>query len=99
MTQASRCERWPGCRLPRLMCLTGGAGRSDPHVRVQVVQCDRETVAEHLADADVVVPLMTRLGAEQLALARRLKLIIQFGVGVEGIDIAAVRPGGVGWVR
>lgn len=43
---------------------------------------------------------MTRLGAEQLALARRLKLIIQFGVGVEGIDIAAVRPGGGGgWVR
>ena len=63
---------------------------------VQVIQCDREAVAEHLADADVVVPLMTRLGAEQLALARRLKLIIQFGVGVEGIDIAAVRPGSGG---
>lgn len=33
---------------------------------------------------------MCELNAEVLRTARRLKLIIQYGVGVEGIDIAQV---------
>lgn len=33
---------------------------------------------------------MTGLSAELLRTAKRLKLIIQYGVGVEGVDIAQV---------
>ena len=44
----------------------------------------------HLHEADVAVPLMCKLDAELLRTARRLKLIIQYGVGVEGVDIPVV---------
>ena len=42
-------------------------------------------------DADVIVPLMTRIDAPLLRRAARAKLILQFGVGVEGVDIQEVR--------
>lgn len=59
---------------------------------LQVVQCDRSQLAHELMGADVAVPLMARLDAQLLRSARRLKLIIQYGVGVEGIDMPSVRP-------
>ncbi len=55
------------------------------------MQCDREAIEDEIQDADVVVPLMSRLGAVLLQQASRAKLILQFGVGVEGVDIPAVR--------
>lgn len=67
---------------------------------LQVVQCEREAVGEEIEDADVVVPLMCPLGAELLRRARRAKLVLQFGVGVEGVDIPEVgvqRAMGGGW--
>ena len=39
----------------------------------------------------MAVPLMARLDADMLAKAHNLKVILQYGVGVEGIDIPAVR--------
>jgi len=44
-----------------------------------------------LPEADVAVPLMCKLDAQLLRTAKRLKMIIQYGVGVEGIDIPEVR--------
>ena len=54
---------------------------------LQVVQCERAAIGLELEDADVVVPLMSRLDAALLQSARRCKLVLQFGVGVEGVDI------------
>ena len=39
----------------------------------------------------MAVPLMCRLDASLLRASKRLKLIIQYGVGVEGIDIPTVQ--------
>ncbi len=46
---------------------------------------------DHLPSADVAVPLGATLGSDALAAASRLKLILQYGVGVEGVDIPTVR--------
>lgn len=59
---------------------------------LQVMQCDATEVATHIGAAHVAVPFMARLDDATLAHARHLKLIIQYGVGVEGIDIPSVRP-------
>eukprot|EP00887_Chlorella_sp_A99_P000709 scaffold5.g709.t1 len=64
---------------------------------VEVVQCTRQDVAEQIRDADVAVPLMSQLDAELLRSAERLKLVIQYGVGVEGIDIPTATELGI-WV-
>ncbi|EFN57851.1 hypothetical protein CHLNCDRAFT_143308 [Chlorella variabilis] len=64
---------------------------------VEVVQCDRSQLAHELMGADVAVPLMARLDAQLLRSARRLKLIIQYGVGVEGIDMPSATELGI-WV-
>ena len=37
------------------------------------------------------MPLMAQLSRTVLARAKALKLILQFGVGVEGVDMEAVR--------
>ena len=57
---------------------------------LQVSRCPKAEVSQHITEADVAVPLMCGLNAELLRTAKRLKLIIQYGVGVEGIDIAQV---------
>lgn len=58
---------------------------------MQVVRCRRDEVAEHLPAAHLAVPLAAKLDAAALAQARRLKVILQYGVGLEGVDVAAVR--------
>lgn len=55
-----------------------------------MVKCPQTEVETHIQTADVAVPLMCNLGAQLLRTAKRLKLIIQYGVGVEGIDIPVV---------
>ncbi len=52
--------------------------------------CPREEVGQHIGSTDLAVPLMARLDSHMLARAPRLKAILQYGVGVEGIDIPAV---------
>ena len=56
-----------------------------------MVQCDPGDLPQQILDADVVVPLMCAIPAGLMAAAPRLKLVIQYGVGVEAIDAAAVR--------
>lgn len=62
---------------------------------VRVVQC--ENVAAELKDTDFVVPLMTPLTADLLNEAPNLMLILQYGAGVEGVDIEAATKLGI-WV-
>eukprot|EP00854_Cymbomonas_tetramitiformis_P005583 gene5583-6770_t len=56
---------------------------------IQVSSCARENVADEIRDAHVAIPLMSRLDESILCKAGELKLIIQFGVGLEGVDVDA----------
>jgi hypothetical protein len=62
---------------------------------IEVIQCDRDDVPAQLPSADVVVPLMSPLPPEYLDRAPHLKLIIQYGAGVEGVDIPAATKRGI----
>ena len=68
------------------------AGLSDA---IDVVRCDRADVPREIQDAHVAVPLMTRLDATALRDARALRMVIQFGVGLEGVDEAACVASGI----
>jgi phosphoglycerate dehydrogenase-like enzyme len=58
--------------------------------------CPRSAVRDSLDGVDVVVPLMTPIDAATMD-AGRFRLIHQFGVGLEGVDLAAARSRGI-WV-
>ena len=62
---------------------------------VDVVVCARADVPTHIVEADVAVPLMTRLDAATIARAKRLRMVLQFGVGLEGVDQEACSTRGV----
>ena len=64
---------------------------------VATVQCTREDLHKEIVDADVVLPLMCKMGTEELKLARNLRMIMQFGVGLEGVDVASATKSNV-WV-
>ena len=61
-----------------------------------VASCDQADVRAQARSADVVVPLMARIDAETIAQGS-IRLIQQFGAGVEGVDVEAARARGV-WV-
>jgi len=71
------------------------AAESFADVKINVVTCTRDEVPLHIADADVAVPLMTRLDAHIIAQSTRLRLVLQFGVGLEGVDQAACTAKGI----
>lgn len=58
-------------------------------------QPERSHLASALADADAVAVRLTRLDAELIAGAKKLKIISRHGVGVDNIDIAAATRDGV----
>ena len=62
---------------------------------VRVVTCPRADVPDQIVDADVAIPLMTRLDAATIAKGERLRLVLQFGVGLEGVDEAACSERGI----
>ena len=62
---------------------------------IDCVSCTRDEVAAQIVDADIAVPLMTRLDAATLAEATQLRLVLQFGVGIEGVDEAACSQRGI----
>jgi len=66
-----------------------------PHKQISVTSCEMRNVARHLPDADVAVPLMSRLDATLLNKAKKLRLIQQWGVGLEGVDTAAAHRLGI----
>lgn len=59
-----------------------------------VLECVPEKLTEVARDADVLIPTLNPLGAAQLALPN-LKLVQQFGAGLDAIDIEAATRNGV----
>jgi len=55
----------------------------------------REEVPDRIGEFDVCVPRMMRLDAAVIARGTRLKLIVQFGVGLEGVDVEAATKAGI----
>ena len=84
------CEFLEGWNQTRLA--VENAGLSDV---IDVVRCERADVAREIRDAHVAVPLMTRLDATTLRDARSLRMVLQFGVGLEGVDEAACVAAGI----
>ncbi|MHB8766609.1 MAG: 2-hydroxyacid dehydrogenase [Deferrisomatales bacterium] len=61
----------------------------------EILWCPQAEVPGRLAEAEVAIPLMTRLTAELLERAPRLRLVHQFGAGLEGVDREAARRLGI----
>ena len=61
-----------------------------PAVLLQVLRCERSEVPDRIEDMQVAIPFMARIDDATMKRAPALKLILQYGVGVEGIDMAAV---------
>ncbi len=59
-----------------------------------VRNCPRDQVAELGVNTDVIIPLMHRLEPELIA-RTSAKLIHQYGVGLEGVDVAAATARGI----
>lgn len=64
---------------------------------ITVVACHREDMRKEIVDADVVVPLMSKIGKNEIEHAPRLQMIMQFGAGLEGVNVTAATKAGV-WV-
>jgi len=60
-----------------------------------VVQCDREIVQSEIVNSHVVVPLMTKITKNMIQHSPKLQLIMQYGTGIEGIDIKAATEAGI----
>jgi phosphoglycerate dehydrogenase-like enzyme len=61
----------------------------------EVRACRADEVEREILWAQVLVPAMTRVTAAVIQSAENLKLIQQFGVGLEGVDIRAAAARGV----
>jgi len=65
------------------------------HSNIVVAQCDAADLGTEIEDAHVIVPLMTKITRELIEKAPYLSLIMQFGVGLEGVDVEAATDNGV----
>jgi D-3-phosphoglycerate dehydrogenase / 2-oxoglutarate reductase len=63
--------------------------------RAEVVRWDNPRKANWHDDADGLMIRLTRITADDLARAKRLKVVVKQGVGVDNIDLAAARDRGV----
>ncbi|KAK9822438.1 hypothetical protein WJX74_008563 [Apatococcus lobatus] len=66
-------------------------------MNIEVTRCSLPEVPEHAQQAHVVVPFMALVDRPLLQAAQSLRLIIQYGVGVEGVNIPAATAHGI-WV-
>jgi phosphoglycerate dehydrogenase-like enzyme len=60
----------------------------------QVFACAPENVAEAALEADVLIPTVSRIGEDALC-SPRLKLVQQYGAGLDSVDIPAASQHGV----
>lgn len=60
----------------------------------EIVTCHRSELASAIEDADVAIPLMSRVDAAMIQ-SSRLRLIQQWGAGLEGVNLEAAREKGV----
>ena len=56
-----------------------------------MTRCQRNEISKFIGIADVLVPMMVRLDKTLIQRAKKARMILQFGVGLEGVDIKAVR--------
>jgi phosphoglycerate dehydrogenase-like enzyme len=57
---------------------------------LEVTECSTAELPIAIQDAHVAVPLMSRFDESLIRRGKNLKMILQFGVGLEGVDIPAV---------
>lgn len=73
--------------------------RDSGKTTVRVSNCPRERVKALISEHEVAVPLMTRFDEEIITAASgeksKCKLILQFGVGLEGVSIDAATKSGI----
>ncbi|RYH05134.1 hypothetical protein EON65_45585, partial [archaeon] len=62
---------------------------------IEVIQSNNETFFELIKTAHVLIPFMTPITESIISAANNLRLVIQFGVGLEGVDIPAATRKGV----
>ncbi|XP_019199679.1 PREDICTED: uncharacterized protein LOC109193280 isoform X1 [Ipomoea nil] len=62
---------------------------------IQVDDIPFENVPAVIKDYDICVVKNLRLNSDLISSAKRMKLIMQFGVGLEGVDIAAATAHGI----
>ncbi|MBC7360532.1 Phosphoglycerate dehydrogenase [Desulfacinum infernum DSM 9756] len=60
-----------------------------------ILYCPKEQIYSLIDQVDVAIPLMSRLDRDLIYKGGRLRLIQQFGVGLEGVDLAAARERGI----
>lgn len=70
------------------------AERLPSHARIRV-RDPQQPVAEIIEDAAVLLPSNARIGPDELAAAKALRLIQQPAAGYDGIDLAAARARGI----
>src|SRR5260221_277411 len=61
---------------------------------VEAASCPRAAVRIEAKNADVVIPLMSRIDAALMD-GGRIRLIQQWGAGLEGVDLEAARQRGI----
>jgi phosphoglycerate dehydrogenase-like enzyme len=62
----------------------------------EISVCNESNLRQELANADVVIPMMTTLDKDLMA-AGKFRLVQQWGSGLEGVDLNAARVRGI-WV-
>lgn len=62
---------------------------------VVVLQCDQNDIEREIADTHVIIPLMSKITRDLIEKAPLLNLIMQFGVGLEGVDVEAASEHGI----
>jgi len=62
---------------------------------VKVSHCAMEEVDKNIHDATIAIPFMTKFTKELIQKAPKLKMIMQYGVGLEGVDIPAASEKGI----
>lgn len=60
----------------------------------EVLDCAPEAVAETALEADVLIPTVSPIGADALR-SPRLKLVQQYGAGLDSVDVSAATAAGV----
>ncbi|ERN20040.1 uncharacterized protein LOC18448450 isoform X2 [Amborella trichopoda] len=62
---------------------------------IQVDDVDIDDVPNVIGDYHICIPRMMRLDSEVISRAKQMKLIMQYGVGLEGVDIDAATMAGI----
>lgn len=62
---------------------------------LQCKYCSRSEANDSIARTSVAIPLMTKIDARMIENARGLRLVLQFGVGLEGVDVNSATKKGI----